>query len=74
MSACSRFDAREARRCAFSIAASAGAFAFGSIGTLMLGPSAHASPQKHIAHWGSSRCALRNARSASSWLKPHASR
>jgi len=51
-------------------AASAGTCASGIIGTLMLGPSTSASPQKHSAHFGSSFCAMRKARRASAWLKP----
>ena len=44
----------------------AGATAIASIGTLIFGPSTQASPQKHIAQFGSSRCALRKAFRASS--------
>ena len=50
------------------LAASAAGTAAASIGALMFGPSASASPQKHMAQVGSSRCALRNARRASAWL------
>jgi hypothetical protein len=55
-------------------AASAGGFASGTIGALMFGPRTSASPQKHIAHSGSRRCAAWNARCASAWLKAKASR
>ena len=41
--------------------------------TLMFGPVAMASPQKHIAHAGSSVCAALNERIDSAWLKPKAS-
>ena len=51
-------------------AAQAGAWASAIIGTLMLGPSTSASPQKHMAHCGSSCCAAWKARRASAWLKP----
>ena len=59
---------------ALANAASAGALASGIIGALMLGPSTSASPQKHMAQPGSSYCAAWNARCASAWLKPKASR
>jgi hypothetical protein len=40
--------------------------------TLMFGPVASASPQKHIAQEGSSRCAALKALMASAWLNPKA--
>ena len=57
-------------RCARAIAFSASTLASGVSGALMLGPWASASPQKHIAHSGSSRCASRNEAIAAAWLKP----
>ena len=42
--------------------------------SLMFGPSAKASPQKHMAQLGSSSCAARKLRAASAWLKPQTSR
>jgi hypothetical protein len=60
ISACSGGEARPRRLCARAIAASVGCSAAGSIGALMFGPYAKASPQKQSAQFGSSRCASRN--------------
>ena len=59
---------RESPRPARS-AAQAATPAAESMGALMLGPSAKASPHAHMVQLESSRCASRNARTASSWLK-----
>ena len=54
-------------------AAQAGAASSAFMGALTWGPRASASPQAHIAHDGSSRCASRKARTASAWLKANES-
>ncbi len=72
MSACSTGLAPAAAAWA-SFSASHAAFArsSGTTGLLMCGPFATATPQKAIAHFGSSSAARRNARIASSWLNAY---
>ena len=72
MSDCSTGLAPGARALALASASHA-AFArsSGTTGLLMCGPFAMATPQKAMAHFGSSSPARRNARIASSWLKAY---
>ena len=72
MSDCSTGLAPGARALAWASAFHA-AFArsSGTTGLLMCGPFAMATPQKAMAHFGSSSPARRNARIASSWLKAY---
>ncbi len=60
--------ARPASRFASRAALYASAPEAASIGALMLGPSANATPHQQIAHDGSAAIAARKERMASPWL------
>jgi len=64
---------RAASACAAAISSAACFSSAGSIGALMLGPSATATPQRHMAQPGSSFAPWRKELIASSWLKPYIS-